>query len=372
MNPENAKLDKALACLRRRGLDGLIVYGNGTCIVLRPSTLHYFSEFKPMGLRNAAVLSGTGETTLLVEPQWDHLRASRQSWIDDVRGSTDFIGDLIEIMTQKGVTGRVGVVGSAEMTRDIYQAIEARVKIEIVDEVFDDIAREKTGKERDIVRRAMEIADRGFDALLDAIRVGIREYELAAETEYAMRDAGADDIFLLLGTGKHNYEMHDPRDRRLERGDLVIAEITPGCEGQFVQICRTVILGEPTPLVQEKYAMLMEAQEKALKEVKAGVPASVISIAINKVIGDAGYAKYCHPPYMRARGHGFGPGSIAPGGLIEDTTEELFEKDQAVVVHPNQYLPETGYLACGEMALVTETGAEILSNRETKLYVKEG
>ena len=43
-----------------------------------------------------------------------------------------------------------------------------------------------------------------------------------------------------------------------------------------------------------------------------------------------------------------------------------------MVVHPNQYLPETGYLACGEMVLVTETGAEILSNRETRLYVKEG
>jgi Xaa-Pro aminopeptidase len=116
----------------------------------------------------------------------------------------------------------------------------------------------------------------------------------------------------------------------------------------------------------------MQAQEEALKEVKAGVPASVISIAINRVIGGAGYAKYCHPPYMRARGHGFGPGSIAPGALIEDSTEALFEKDQAVVVHPNQYLPETGYLACGEMVLVTETGAEVLSKRETKLYVKEG
>jgi Xaa-Pro aminopeptidase len=353
-------------------LDGLIVYGNGTCIVLRPSYLHYFSGFKPMGLRNAAVLSRTGETTLLVEPQWDHLRASQQSWIEDVRGSTDFIGDLTEILTQKGLTGRIGVVGSVEMTRDVYQAIEARAEVEIVDEVFDDIAREKTEEEREVVRKAVAIADRGFDALLDAIRVGVREYELAAETEWAMRDAGADDIFLLLGTGKHNYEMHDPRDRRLERGDLIIAEITPGCEGQFVQICRTVVVGEPTPLVREKYAMLMEAQEKALKEVKAGVAASVISIAINKVIGDAGYAKYCHPPYMRARGHGFGPGTIAPGGLIEDTTEELFEKDQAIVVHPNQYLPETGYLACGEMALVTEIGAEVLSKRQTKLYVKEG
>ena len=61
---------------------------------------------------------------------------------------------------------------------------------------------------------------------------------------------------------------------------------------------------------------------------------------------------------MRARGHGFGVGSIAPGAVIDDETTVSFERDQIVVVHPNQYIPETGYLACGETFLVTEAGAE--------------
>jgi hypothetical protein len=43
-----------------------------------------------------------------------------------------------------------------------------------------------------------------------------------------------------------------------------------------------------------------------------------------------------------------------------------------VVVHPNQYLPATGYLACGETVLVTPTGADRLSRTETRLYVTRG
>ena len=116
--------------------------------------------------------------------------------------------------------------------------------------------------------------------------------------------------------------------------------------------------------------MLVHALEESLKYIRSDVPASVISKAMNEVISEAGYAKYCYPPYMRARGHGLGAGSIAPGHVIDDDTKVNLERHQVVVVHPNQYLPETGYLACGETVLVTDTGMERLAETETKLYIK--
>jgi Xaa-Pro dipeptidase len=118
--------------------------------------------------------------------------------------------------------------------------------------------------------------------------------------------------------------------------------------------------------------MLVNALEQTLTQVRAGAPASVISKAMNRVISDAGYAEYCYPPHMRARGHGFGAGSIAPGGVIDDDSTALLEKNQVVVIHPNQYIPEVGYLACGETYLITEGGYDKLSETETKLYANEG
>jgi Xaa-Pro dipeptidase len=370
MEVDHSKLNKAIKLMGEKGLDGLIIYSNGICSILHPSYLYYFSEFKPLGPRNAVILSKSGEIALLIEPSWDAMRASRKSWIHDVRGSSNFLKDLTRIMGEFEIIRSIGLVGSKEMTQDLYAGIRREANILLVDEIIEEMAKEKTEREIEIIRKTARIADIGSKAFAEHTRVGIREYELTAEMEFAMHSAGADDIFILLSSGEHNNEMHEPTDRRLREGDIVIGEITPVCEGQFIQICRTVVLGKANPVLIEKYQMLIQALEESFKPIRAGAPASLISIAMNRIISNAGYAKYCAPPYMRSRGHGFGVGSIAPGAEIDEKMKVNLEKHQVVAVHPNQYLPETGYLACGETVLVTETGMERLAKTETKLYEK--
>jgi Xaa-Pro dipeptidase len=368
---DSLKLTKVAERLTRRGLDGLVIYSRGACYVLHPAYLYYFSGFRPMGPNTAAIISKSGKVVLLVEPRWDSVRAAAKTWIGDVRGTSHFLSDVTEILGDFNITGSVGVVGSDEMTLDLSQAISKKARIEVANDIVEEMAGEKTEKELTIIRETAKIADIGFQAFLKNTRVGIREYELLAETEFAMRSAGADDIFNLLSSGTHNHAMHAPTDRRLAPGDIVIGEITPAREGQFIQLCRTVVLGEPSPVLKEKYGLLVQGLKEALKEIKSGNPASSISRAMNKVISEAGYAKYCYPPYMRARGHGFGVGSIAPGAAIDDDTKANLERHQVVIVHPNQYFPETGYLACGETVLVTDSGPERLSETGTKLYSNE-
>jgi Xaa-Pro aminopeptidase len=317
------------------------------------------------------IISKSGDAVLLVEPQWDAIRAFRRSWCEDVRGSSDFANDLVAIMREFGIRGTVGIVGWKEITEKLYASISNEAKIELADDIVEEIAMEKTKKEIENIKKTARIADIGFKAFLEYARVGIKEYELSAEMEFAMRKAGADDNFTLLSSGKHNYSMHIPTDKRLEEGDIVLGEITPVCEGQFIQLCRTLVLGKPGRILTGKYEMLLNSLEEALKVIKPGSPASLISIAMNKVISDAGYGEYCYPPYMRARGHGLGVGSIAPGGTIDNDSKENMENQQVIIVHPNQYLPETGYLACGETVMVTDTGLERLAETETKLYTKE-
>ena len=67
---------------------------------------------------------------------------------------------------------------------------------------------------------------------------------------------------------------------------------------------------------------------------------------------------------MRTRGHDFGLG----GMMIEDDTDLVFEKGMSVVIHPNNYFPETGYLALGEQILVTADGIERLTKIDWKIY----
>ena len=119
MTNDHVKLNKAVKLLEQRGLNGLIIYSNGTCQITRPNYLHYFSEFKPMGARNAVILSKSGEVALLVEPEWDSSRAKKRSWITDTKGSSHFLKDLKAILDQFKIKGPVGLVGSKEMTEEV-------------------------------------------------------------------------------------------------------------------------------------------------------------------------------------------------------------------------------------------------------------
>ena len=365
------RINKALAWMEERDLGGLVMFSDGTLSILRPSYLQYWAGYRPFKAFNAAVLDREGRSVLLVQPAWDISRVAQQSWIQDVRGSKDIGGDLVSVFQELGIRGKIGIAGHRDLTWELYSAISSHGPVVPAEDLIESLAVEKTEAEIENARKAGRIADTGFYAFVSNSRPGIREYELAAEVEYAMRMAGADDNFILMSSDTHNFEMHEPSDRRLRPGDIVIGEITPVVEGQFLQVCRTVVVGQPTGLVRGKYDLLLRAFHAALDEVKPGAAAGRISKAMNQVLKDAGYGEYCYPPHMRARGHGFGVGSIAPGGVVDDNTEAPLMAGQVVVVHPNQYLPETGYLACGETVLVTDTGYERLSESETNLYAWE-
>jgi Xaa-Pro aminopeptidase len=107
-----------------------------------------------------------------------------------------------------------------------------------------------------------------------------------------------------------------------------------------------------------------------IERIRPGVTVAHVAAGVDEVLTAAGYEKYNRPPYMNRRGHGMGTGSIAPGDIGVDNPT-ILEEDMIFVVHPNQYLPETGYLLCGEPVRVTATGYESLSTKWAELGVIE-
>ena len=366
MTGKEAAFERFKGMLEREKLDGLLVYSRGTTNILRPNYFRYITGVRPVGPHNAFLMSRSGKTAVLIQPEWDAARVARQGRVQEVRGTADFTRDVARLPAQLGIKRPLGVVGGNEMTLDLYDGIARKHRIANLDEGFEEIALQRTEEDRAIARRSCEIAEIGFQALLHACRVGAREIELVAETEYAMLKEGADECFILMSSGKRNRAMHPPSDRRLADGDVVILELTPVYQGHFSQLCRTIQLGRPDPVLAEKMDMLKRAFEAGLSEVRAGAPVAGMCKAINKVVSDAGYGEWCYPPHIRTRGHGFGVGSIKPGGVLDEQNRENFRAGQVLVVHPNQFVSEVGYLACGETVLVTETGCERLTDREGK------
>ena len=192
------------------------------------------------------------------------------------------------------------------------------------------------------------------------------EDKLALELKSYMKTLGAEDNFLLLCAGPHNRAVQPSTGRKLARGDIILAEITPSYRGQLTQICRTVVIGEPSKELSDKYDLVIHAMNQGIAAARPGVAMSEVCRAINAVLEAEGYGEYCHPPHIRRRGHGLGFSSIRPGDVALDNTTVL-EPDMLFMIHPNQYLPETGYLLCGEPVVITAQGAEVLTREQLVL-----
>lgn len=359
--------------MRREGLHGLLLYSSGQLSMLEVNPVLWISGVLPMGPHTGVFLSESGEATILTSLPWDVGRVKEKTWIQDVRAVDRFIDGVSGLLRQQGIKGEVGIVGWAFMPAAVYLGLEKipDIKLRPADKILSTLARFPGEEARAAIQRAAEMADIGFAAVLEKARVGMAEHELAAEVEYAMRAQGAEDNFGMVTASDHGHCTHPPGNRRIQWGDVIIGEITPACEGHFIQLCRTAVVGPPSPLLREKFAILEEAMAKSLERVRPGNRVGEVAQVMNQVFSAYGYEKYCRPPYMRVRGHGLGFLSM-PFPEIVDENEAVIEEGMCFVVHPNQYLPETGYLMLGDTVWVEASGPRRLTTTPMKLFTVEG
>ncbi|HWH77248.1 MAG TPA: Xaa-Pro peptidase family protein [Candidatus Binatus sp.] len=360
------RLTRVRQAMRDKRLQTLLVHDSGRHNFLRFNYVAYLTDFISVGPETMLVIRLDDAPVLYLAPVWDIARAREESFVSDVRPFNEFRARLPQI------SGKVGLIGREAMSFELHDEI-AKALNQIptnAKEIIETMARCKGSFELERVRRAAAIADAGVTALHEDARPGLKEYELAAIVEYRMRSLGAEDNFGMVVANSHNHALHPPTDRIVQQGDIIIGEITPCIGGLFVQICRTVVLGEPPPVVREKYAILHKAMGLGMEAAQTGAPASAVAAAINGTFIEFGYEKYCRPPFMRVRGHGLGCGSFAPGSL-EDENKTKLEEGMTFIIHPNQYLPETGYLTLGDTVVMGKTKAESLMKSSWDIYVKD-
>ena len=367
---KQGRLGEATQYLAEQRLDGLIAASNGLNNFLEANAVFVLSGVRPMG-ESAVVLDRDGRATLIVTPAWDEPRAASLSATERTVGTDDLAAAL------KGVVGSHRLDLSRTLSAGLSMlgaALHDRIAVALgglpapADELARELARIRTPEELAAAERATWIAERGYERLLEYARPGIREYELAAELYCFTKKLGAEDNFLLMSASQHNLAVRAAGERILDVGDIILSEITPCYRGQFAQICRTTVIGEPRPVIAEKFAILQDAMGEGLVAGRAGATVADVTRAINGVIAKAGYGDYFRPPYMRVRGHGLGITSDRPGDIV-DTNTRVLESGMVFVMHPNQYIPESGYLMCGEPVVIGSTGARALSARAATLDV---
>lgn len=365
------KIDDVQRSLRKSNIGTLAIYYGGQHNASRLDPIFWLTDVRVLGPAMLLV-PVAARPQLLLTQSWDTQRAQEGTTSVKVVASNrrELLADTVRLLHD--LPQPVALSGHANIPIAAYEELQTGLRAAPLagDEIIPPLAAKRTPSELRRVERAGQIADDGFRVLCEVARVGMREYELAAEVDAAMLSAGAEDNFGLIGAGPSNVTIRPPTDRRLESGDVIMCEITPCYRGYLAQLCRTFVLGRPSTVQLQTYELLMTAERAGLAVALPGNDVSAIAKEINTVISEAGYGEYCKPPYMRSRGHGLGTGGVAPLDINESSKTTL-ERNMTMVIHPNQFVPETGYMMCGDMVVIDDGAPRLLTRTPLRLFWAE-
>jgi len=350
---------KLKSAMKDAGIDLLVLAANAW----RVDYLRYALDVIPME-GEAIALIAADQAQLFVDNPMEAQRIQLEQPGLKVSWSTTVLADAERAIAASNAKNIGLAPGSAVPSRLAKGALGASIAATTA--LMDRLMVNKTEAEADAVERATAMADAGYDIFRKAARIGRREYELVADTEAWFRSQGCPENFMILGSGGREVRgMHPPGDRQLVAGDLVTTELTPCVDGYYAQICRTLVLGQPSQAQLDAYAVYREALEAGIAAVRPGATHGQVALAQNEVFRKHGLGDYVTSEYTRVRGHGLG--LFVDGPHVLEDVKQVLAPGMTLIVHPNTYHPEVGYIVLGDTVRVTEDGCRVLTKTPREL-----
>ena len=214
----------------------------------------------------------------------------------------------------------------------------------------------KTQDEIDKIIKAQRIAEAAFEDVLNFIKPGVTEREVGLHLDYYMLSHGAEALLFdtIAVSGPNTSLCHGvPTDRPVKEGEFVLMDYGATYDGYHSDMTRTVCVGKPTEKMEKVYAIVLDAQLKALAAIKPGALGSDIDGIARKVITDAGYGD----AFGHSLGHGVGM-NIHETPNAGPSSKHVFRENMIVTVEPGIYLPDEFGVRIEDFVIIRENGCE--------------
>ena len=222
--------------------------------------------------------------------------------------------------------------------------------------IFTDISKDlmilrmvKSKEEIEIIRNGARIADIGGQEIVNNIREGNTELEIAIagrdkmEREIAKTYPNAEymDTWVWFQSGINTDGAHNPKtNRKLLKGDILSLNTFPMISGYYTALERTLFLDHVDDASLKAWEANVEVHKKGLELIKPGVKCSEICKELNELFAELGYLKYRTFGY----GHSFGVLSHFYGreaGLeLREDIDTVLEENMVISMEPMILIPE--------------------------------
>jgi Xaa-Pro aminopeptidase len=246
--------------------------------------------------------------------------------------------------------------------------LKKRIKLKPLHNIVESLRIVKSPQEIALIKTAIKRAESAYRKLQPFIKAGTTERKLALKLEELLKKEGCKMLpfEVIVASGSMSALPHArPSNKTLKKGDLVVFDWGGECEGYCSDMTRTVLLkGKNISKQKELYYNVLEAQERAIKTVRAGIKASMIDSAARNYIKQKGYGD-C---FGHGTGHGVGL-AVHEKPVVSWRKRDMIEKNMVFTIEPGIYVPDFGGVRIEDMVVVKKDRAEVLTTLPKKLKI---
>lgn len=289
---------------------------------------------------------------------------------DGVSGSAG-VGN-VKAVVEHGVTGEAKAVVGIEATMPLSRYLQfcetcGEYGFILAQEAIQESRQVKDEKELSLIARAEAIGDAAFSHILELIRPGVTEAEIALELEFFMKRQGAAKLSFdtIVASGPNSSMPHaQVTDRKLQQGDFITMDFGCVYQGYCSDMTRTVALGKPSEEMRRVYEIVSEANRRAREAVRAGMKCSFVDAAARDYIADMGYGEY----FGHGLGHSVGL-EIHEEPRFSPKCDVITKENMVITDEPGIYLPGKFGVRIEDLLVVKEDGCECLSHSPKELII---
>ena len=258
--------------------------------------------------------------------------------------------------------------------RDLYVALAKqlpRLTMQDGSDLIRALRRLKTPMEIEAFKRCNRIADYAFSQVREAARPGVTEIELAAIMESAFQEHGLCVEAASRARG-YAFVMSGPANsanawlpanfstrRALQKGDFVLIEFNGFADGYWADLSRTFVIGDPSERQQQMIQAVSEVLETVVCAVKPNVTAGSLDALARNGFRSFGLEQN----FMHYIGHAVGF-AFHEQPILKTDSDVLLEPGMLLAIEPGLYIDGVGGIRIEDNVIVTNVGAECLSNCE--------
>ncbi len=280
---------------------------------------------------------------------------------------SEFFGKIAEVLQAAGAktvgyeeTMSVGEFGE-------FKAALKEFKLKPAGDIIAAKRAVKTEEEIGFICTAQQIAERALQKAISRVKAGVTERELMAEINYEMIIGGAEKYSFetIVAFGANTAQPHHhPSDKKLDKDELILVDMGAKYNGYCSDMTRTFCIGDPGEQLERVYDIVKEAQEYAIKYIKAGMTCHEADALAREYIIANGYGDN----FGHSFGHGVGI-DIHEDPRVGASSQIVLRPNMVITAEPGIYIPGLGGVRIEDMLVVKENGVSDITSYEKKLII---